>query len=231
MALIAAHLNVGIVLVVTTDLQYISQTFPTVAFETKQNKKSETWLTARVLKHDWNTQTANRELNSMGKHGAHKLFLAACVFQTALLHIGFSRQFCAVGKIYTKSIFRAEQSLWCTVSAPDLCTASPGCGQLFFFLHWKQNVMISLDHIQLCVPSHQVRSSVDTRFLRFPSTHLRSSGPRAFCHQAPLLWKSLRYYLRHSSSMASFKSVLETHLFSSGLGPCLCARGYVPLVK
>ena len=47
------------------------------------------------------------------------------------------------------------------------------------------------------------------------------------CRPPPDLNKTgpfLLYSLRHSSSIASFKSALNTHLFSSGLWmPCLCA--------
>ena len=40
---------------------------------------------------------------------------------------------------------------------------------------------------------------------------------------APLLWNNLPDSVPHSSSIASFKSALKTHLFSSGLWmPCLC---------
>ena len=39
-------------------------------------------------------------------------------------------------------------------------------------------------------------------------------------------WGIIPYAARHSSSMASFQSVLKTHLFSSGLRmPCLCGCG------
>ena len=73
------------------------------------------------------------------------------------------------------------------------------------------------DLIQLYVTSRQPRSSANTRLLRLLSAQLKSSGRRAFFYQSPLLWNKLRYSLRHSSSMASFKAAPKTHLFSSGL--------------
>ena len=49
------------------------------------------------------------------------------------------------------------------------------------------------DLIQLYVPSRQLRSSADTRLLRLPSTHLKSSGRRVFFYQAPLLCTSVPF--------------------------------------
>ena len=69
------------------------------------------------------------------------------------------------------------------------------------------------DLIHLYVPSRQLRSSADTRVLRLPPVRLSSAGQRSFNYQAPALWNNLPYSLRHSDSVASFKSSLKTHLF------------------
>ena len=83
-------------------------------------------------------------------------------------------------------------------------------------------------------PFH-LTNSVHLPKLRLPSTCLKSSGQPAFFCQVPLLWNNLPYSLRHSSSVASFKSALKTHLFSSWLWmPCLChlcAIGFVCVGK
>ena len=83
--------------------------------------------------------------------------------------------------------------------------------------HARMLTLTCTIHIQICFPSRQLRSSADTRLLRLPSAHLKSSGERAFLHQGPLLWNNLPYSLRHSSSIPSFKFALKTHLLSSGL--------------
>ena len=69
--------------------------------------------------------------------------------------------------------------------------------------------------LQLYSPTRQLRSSNDTRILSKPSFNTKSFGSRRFSHQSPLLWNSLLSKVRHSDSLLSFLSSLETHLFQS----------------
>ena len=65
--------------------------------------------------------------------------------------------------------------------------------------------------------------SANSQLLRLSSAHPKPSG-QCTCYQAPLLWNTLPCSLQHSSSIATFKSALKAHLFSSALWmPCLCA--------
>ena len=54
-----------------------------------------------------------------------------------------------------------------------------------------------------------------TILVYLPSVQLKSSGQCTFYYQAPFLWNNLSYSLWCSSSMASSKSALKTHLFPS----------------
>ena len=69
------------------------------------------------------------------------------------------------------------------------------------------------DLLDLYVPTRQLRSSNDSRLLRIPSYRLKTVGYRSFSRQAPILWNSLPFSLRHSVSISSFKTALKTHLF------------------
>ena len=69
------------------------------------------------------------------------------------------------------------------------------------------------DLLDLHVPTRQLRSSNDSRLLRIPSYRLKTVGYRSFSRQAPILWNSLPFSLRHSTSLSSFKTALKTHLF------------------
>ena len=69
------------------------------------------------------------------------------------------------------------------------------------------------DLLDLYVPTRQLRSSSDSRLLRFPSYKLKTVGFRSFSRQAPILWNALPFSLRHSVSISSFKTALKTHLF------------------
>eukprot|EP00745_Piridium_sociabile_P040659 TRINITY_DN786_c0_g1_i8.p1 TRINITY_DN786_c0_g1~~TRINITY_DN786_c0_g1_i8.p1 ORF type:complete len:1132 (+),score=124.07 TRINITY_DN786_c0_g1_i8:119-3397(+) len=70
------------------------------------------------------------------------------------------------------------------------------------------------DLLHIYTPSRQLRSSSDTRLLRIPHVRTKTYGQRSFSHQAPTTWNRLPDNLRHSDSLASFKSGLKTHLFS-----------------
>ena len=60
--------------------------------------------------------------------------------------------------------------------------------------------------LHLYTPSWQLRSSADTRVFRIPSFRTKSSGQRSFSYQAPPVWNQLHVYVRHSTSVSSFKS-------------------------
>jgi len=57
-----------------------------------------------------------------------------------------------------------------------------------------------------------LRSSQDTRLLTVPFTRT-VAGANGFYAAAPKLWNSLPYYIRHASSLATFKSQLKSYLF------------------
>ena len=90
------------------------------------------------------------------------------------------------------------------------------------------------DLIQHYAPSRQLRSSADTRL---PSAHLKSSGRRAFFlilflyfyNQSPLLWNSLPYSLRQSSSTAASNppSIPVFSPLGSECLACVCVCGCV----
>ena len=61
-------------------------------------------------------------------------------------------------------------------------------------------------------PSRLLRSSSE-RLLRVPRWKLKSFGYRSLSYQGPVVWNSLPTDLKLSSSLASFKSKLKTHLF------------------
>ena len=70
------------------------------------------------------------------------------------------------------------------------------------------------DLLHVYTPSRQLRSATDTRIFRIPSCRTKTYGNRSFSYQAPVIWNQLPYSVRHSSSLALFKSSLKTHLFS-----------------
>ena len=73
---------------------------------------------------------------------------------------------------------------------------------------------------ELVVPYTSSRSglrSADKHLLTEPKTS-RSWGDRAFSVSAPRLWNSLPIQIRSCSSLASFKSMLKTHLMSIAYG-------------
>ena len=68
--------------------------------------------------------------------------------------------------------------------------------------------------LHLHSPSRSLRSAADTRIFRVPRMGRRTLGERSFHYIGPVLWNSLPFSVRHSSSLSSFKSKLKTHLFS-----------------
>src|SRR6056300_91499 len=81
----------------------------------------------------------------------------------------------------------------------------------FKALHGLSPVYIQ-DLISRYKPKRNLRSSSQL-LLTAQSYNLESYGHRSFSVAAPELWNSLPMSIRHSSSLASFKSELKTHLF------------------
>ena len=71
------------------------------------------------------------------------------------------------------------------------------------------------DLVQLYTPSRSLRSSADTRIFRLPNYKKKTQGQRAFSYAGPAFWNSLPYSVRHSQTLAQFKTNLKTHLFAA----------------
>ena len=69
------------------------------------------------------------------------------------------------------------------------------------------------DLVTLYTPSRSLRSSSDTRLLQQNRFKCKSHGFCSFSVYGPQLWNSLPFNIRHSTSVASFKSNLKTYLF------------------
>ena len=68
--------------------------------------------------------------------------------------------------------------------------------------------------VQLYTPSRNLRSSSDSRIFRVPIRHMKTQGQRAFSYYGPVVWNTLPFHIRHAQTLASFKSLLKTYLFS-----------------
>ena len=64
-------------------------------------------------------------------------------------------------------------------------------------------------------PSRCLCSASDTRIFRVLRVGRMTLGERSFQYTGPVIWNSLPLSVRHSSSLSSFKSKMETDLFSS----------------
>ena len=62
-------------------------------------------------------------------------------------------------------------------------------------------------------PGRALRSS-SKMLLRVPSYKFKTYGSRSFSYMAPHLWNELPDSIRHSPSLATFKSRLKTYLFN-----------------
>ena len=62
-------------------------------------------------------------------------------------------------------------------------------------------------------PARSLRSS-NQLLLEVPRSRLRTRGDRAFAITAPNLWNNLPPHVRDAQTLATFKSLLKTHLFS-----------------
>ena len=67
----------------------------------------------------------------------------------------------------------------------------------------------------LLIPYQPTRAlrSAHAGILTVPKVAHKTSGETAFSYYAPRLWNTLPSYLRHASSVGSFKTQLKTYLF------------------
>ena len=64
------------------------------------------------------------------------------------------------------------------------------------------------------VPRYNLRSSVNTLLLKYPTLKsLATLGDRSFTFVAPKLWNKLPCDIRNASNLDHFKRLLKTHLF------------------
>ena len=67
------------------------------------------------------------------------------------------------------------------------------------------------------MPSQLLRSA-DGALLVTPRSRFVTKGDRAFAISAPTLWNFLPTELRHTKSLASFKTLLKTFFFVKAFG-------------
>ena len=67
--------------------------------------------------------------------------------------------------------------------------------------------------VYIYVPSRSLRSSSDDRTFRIPTFKRKQHGGRAFCFSSAQTWNSLPFVIRHSPSLAAFKTNLITRVF------------------
>lgn len=71
------------------------------------------------------------------------------------------------------------------------------------------------DLIQQYKPTRSgLRSAQDTRLLIIPRTQT-AMGDKSFNIAGPTLWNNLPHHIRHAKSLATFRSLLKTHLFKN----------------
>ena len=68
------------------------------------------------------------------------------------------------------------------------------------------------DLVKVYIPQKELRSQHDYR-LDPPKTRLKTYGDRGFQAASAKEWNVLPLNIKHSSSVASFKTNLKTHLF------------------
>lgn len=76
-----------------------------------------------------------------------------------------------------------------------------------------------VDLLHYHTPSRALRSS-NQMLLDVPRARLKTRGDRAFAVAAPRLWNSLPAHIRSAQTLAIFKSLLKTHLFSLAFEIC-----------
>ena len=69
------------------------------------------------------------------------------------------------------------------------------------------------DLLHVYTPPRQLRSSSDDRLFCVPHVRTKSYGQRSFAYQGAYTWNQLPLSVRHSQSLAPFKTKLKTHLF------------------
>ena len=73
--------------------------------------------------------------------------------------------------------------------------------------------------LHVYIPSRTLRSSSDTRMLKIQQYNRKTHGFRTFSCFGPHIWNSVPQYLRHCSTLSSFKAKLKTFLFSQYFHP------------
>ena len=66
--------------------------------------------------------------------------------------------------------------------------------------------------LYLYSPSRSLRFSTDTRMLRLQRFNRKTHGFHTFSHFGPHIWNNLPQDIRHSATLSSFKSQLNTFL-------------------
>ena len=67
--------------------------------------------------------------------------------------------------------------------------------------------------LEIYVPKRDLRSGSNAMTLVVPKSRTKTYGDRSFMVAAPTLWNSLPSFIRSSTTLASFKKQLKTHLF------------------
>ena len=70
------------------------------------------------------------------------------------------------------------------------------------------------DLLHLHSPSRSLRSSADNHLLKIPPYKCKKKGDRAFSYFGSSVWNSLPLHIRNATTIDTFKSALETYLFS-----------------
>jgi len=68
--------------------------------------------------------------------------------------------------------------------------------------------------LSLHVPGRVLRSASDNCRLVQPKMNMKEYGERCFVYLGPKIWNELPYSVRSAPCLASFKSLLKTHLFT-----------------
>ena len=59
------------------------------------------------------------------------------------------------------------------------------------------------DIVHLYSPARPLRTSADTRLLKFPQYKHKTKGDRAFSHFGPSVWNSLPSHIRHAATITT----------------------------
>ena len=108
--------------------------------------------------------------------------------------------------------YMAVNCLYICSNSHCLLSVSYHCETLRAHLEIRHSTRVASP---LLSPSRCLRSASDTRIFRVLRVGRRTLGERSFQYTGPVIWNSLPLSVRHSPSLSSFKSKVETDLFSS----------------